>query len=117
MARLTIITLAAAAVFLVTLVQVGHMFPVTVHCCHGSVQSQDCGQFRQEYCAVSEDSVILVDTGVSSAQDCQVRGEGARWLLDPVLCVVCPSQCWSDKMTFYTRNMSWVCGLVWPAPT
>ena len=77
MARLTIVTLAAAAV-LVTLVQVGHRSHVTVHSCHGSVQSQDCGQFRQEYCAVSEDSVILVDTGVSSAQDCQVRGGGGQ---------------------------------------
>ena len=78
MARLTIVTLAAAAAVLVTLVQVGHMFPVTVHCCHGPVQGQDCGQFRQEYCAVSEDSVIMVDTGVSSAQDCQVRGGGGQ---------------------------------------
>ena len=77
MARLTIVTLAAAAV-LVTLVQVGHMFPLTIHSCHGPVQSQDCGQFRQEYCAVSEDSVIMVDTGVSSAQDCQVRGGGGQ---------------------------------------
>ena len=66
----------------------GSHVPVTVHCCHGSVQGQDCGQFRQEYCAVSEDSVIMVDTGVSSAQDCQVREEGARRLLDPVLCFV-----------------------------
>ena len=56
----------------------GSHVPVTVHSCHGPVQGQDCGQFRQEYCAVSEDSVIMVDTGVSSAQDCQVRGGGGQ---------------------------------------
>ena len=75
MARFTVTTLAAAAL-LVTLVQVGHMSLSLYIALHGPVQSQDCGQFRQEYCGVSEDSVIMVDTGVSSAQDCQVRAEG-----------------------------------------